>query len=402
VQKYGGTSMGDTNRIQNVAQRVIHYKKQGFSVVVTVSAMSGETDRLINLAKQITPDPNERELDMMVSTGEQVSIALLAIALQKLGYEAISMNAYQAGIYTDNKHAKAKIEKIQSQRILNELEAGRVVIVAGFQGIDEQGDITTLGRGGSDTSAVAIAAALKAQQCEIYTDVDGVYTADPRLVKSAQKLKYITFDEMLELAALGAKVLHSRSIEFAKKYGVSLVVRSSFSQEEGTTIVKEYKGMENFIVSGITSKKDEAKANLIGLPDQPGVAALVFERLAKASVNVNMIAQSSVESEKNNISFTFPLSDLKVAKKVIDDLKTELALEKVLIDENIVMLSMVGIGMKSNSGVAAKMFKVLGDHKINIQMISTSEIKVSVVIDKNRVDEALNLLHQEFGLDQAR
>lgn len=394
--------MGTTERIQSVAKRVISYIKQGFSVVVTVSAMSGETDRLINLAKQITPEPNERELDMMVSTGEQVSIALLAIALQKFGYQAISMNAYQAGICTDNKHAKAKIEKIQNQRILNELKEGRVVIVAGFQGIDEKGDITTLGRGGSDTSAVALGAALKAQRCEIYTDVDGIYTADPRLVKKAQKLKYITFDEMLELAALGAKVLHSRSIEFAKKYGVPLVVRSSFNQEEGTTIVKEYEGMENFVVSGITSKKDEAKANLIGLPDQPGVAAVVFERLAKAGVNVNMIAQSSVESEKNNISFTFPLSDLAIAKKVIEELKTELSLEKVFIDENIVMLSMVGIGMKSNSGVAAKMFKVLGDHKINIQMISTSEIKVSVVIDKNRVDEALNLLHQEFGLDQAR
>lgn len=402
VQKYGGTSVGSTDRIQNVAARVIEHQKKGYDVVVAVSAMAGETDRLLGLAKEITEQPNKRELDMMVSTGEQVSVALLAMALHKKGVEAVSMNAFQAGIYTDSYHTKAKIEKINCKRIENELSEGKIVIVAGFQGLDENDNVTTLGRGGSDTTAVALAAALKAEKCEIYTDVDGVYTADPRVVKDASKLKYITYDEMLELASLGAKVLHSRSVEFAKKYDVPLEVKSSFSDEEGTMIVKEFEGMEKFVVSGITCKKDEAKVNLVGVSDQPGIAAKVFQKMADNNVNVNMIAQSSLENNSgmNNISFTFPESDLEAIKALVKDLEGDLKPQSTIISDGIVIISLVGIGMKSNPGVAARMFKVLGENSINIEMIGTSEIKVSVVIRKEYAEKAVQILHKEFELDQ--
>ncbi|HCL55758.1 MAG TPA: aspartate kinase [Spirochaetia bacterium] len=402
VQKYGGTSVGSPDRIKNVAKRVIAYKEKGHEMVVTVSAMSGETDRLLGLAKQMSDEPDERELDMMVSTGEQVSIALLAMALKSMGHEAISMNSSQAGIYTDSSHTKAKIEKIHSEKIEKELKKGKIVIVAGFQGIDENGNITTLGRGGSDTTAVAVAAAIKADKCEIYTDVDGIYTADPRFVKNAQKLKYITYDEMLELAALGAKVMHSRSIEFAKKYNVALEVRSSFSDAEGTIILKEYEGMEKVVVAGITCKKDEAKVSIVGLPDKPGIAALVFGKMAEANINVNMITQSSLsqKSGTNNISFTFPLGDFKKAQSVIETIKKELSPEEIVFDDHIAIVSVVGVGMKTNVGVASGLFAVLGKNAINIQMIGTSEIKISVVIDKNRADDSVALLHEHFKLDK--
>lgn len=403
VQKYGGTSMGSIERIQNVARRVIDFKNNGWNVVVTVSAMSGETDKLLTLAKQITESPNERELDMMVSTGEQVSIALLAIALNHMGHKAISMNAYQAGIYTDKSYTKAKIEKIHAVKIKQKLKEGYIVIVAGFQGIDKENNITTLGRGGSDTTAVALAAALKAKKCDIYTDVDGVYTGDPRYIPDAKKLKYITYDEMLELAALGAKVLHARSVEFAKKYNVPLEVLTSFGNVEGTIIVKEYKGMEKFIVSGITLKKDEAKVNLTGLADKPGVAAAIFGKLAASNINVNMIAQSSLtNSAENNISFTVPTSDMKKLQTALDEIKNELHIKEIEIDDKISILSIVGVGMKSNPGVAAGLFQVLGNNSINIHMIGTSEIKISVVIDKKRADEAAKLVHKFFALDKIK
>ncbi len=401
VQKFGGTSVGSIDRIKNVAKRVIEYKQQGYDVVVTVSAMAGETNRLISLAKEITPHPHEREYDMMVSTGEQVSIALLAIALHAEGCKAISMNSYQAGIYTDSSHTKAKIEKIHTELIEKKLKEGNVVIVAGFQGIDENNNITTLGRGGSDTTAVALAAALKAEKCEIYTDVDGIYTADPRIVKNASKLKYITHDEMLELASLGAKVLHSRSVEFAKKYSVPLVVKSSFSNDEGTIILREFEGMEKFIVSGITCKKDEAKVNIIGIPDKPGIAAKIFGRLADENINVNMIAQSSLSktSDLNNLSFTIPGEELKHASTVLESIKKELKPNDIVIDNEIAILSIVGVGMKSHPGVAAGLFSALGEKNINIQMVGTSEIKISVVIDENKGDEAVKILHDHFKLD---
>ena len=394
--------MGTTERIKKVAERVIMAKEAGYDVVVAVSAMSGETDRLINLAKEISAHPNEREYDMMVSTGEQVSIALLAIALHHMGHKAISMNAFQAGIYTDSSHTKAKIEKIHSQKIEEKLKDGNIVIVAGFQGIDEHENVTTLGRGGSDTTAVAVAAALHAEKCEIYTDVDGIYTADPRIVPNASKLKYITYDEMLELASLGAKVLHSRSVEFSKKYKVPLEVLTSFSNTEGTIIVEEYQGMEKFVVSGITCKKDEAKISIIGIPDKPGVAAKVFNALAVNNINVNMIAQSSLaqDSALNNISFTIPLADLKAANQVLESLRQELTPESIVIDDEIAILSLVGIGMKSHPGVAAGVFQVLGEHKVNIEMIGTSEIKISVVIKKKHSDDMVRLLHEYFKLDK--
>ncbi|HOJ49319.1 MAG TPA: aspartate kinase [Spirochaetota bacterium] len=402
VQKYGGTSVGSIERIMNVAKRIIEYKNQGYAMVVTVSAMAGETDRLINLAKQITPQPDGRELDMMVSTGEQVSIALLAIALHSMGYKAISMNAYQAGIYTDSVYTKAKIGKINTERIIKELENDNIVIVAGFQGIDDNYNITTLGRGGSDTTAVALAAALKAVKCEIYTDVDGVYTADPRIVKEAKKLDEITYDEMLELASLGAKVLHSRSVEFAKKYDVVLEVKNSFNNNSGTIIVKESKKMEKFVVSGITCKKDEAKVNIINLPDRPGIAARIFSELSNNNINVNMIAQSSLDDNSgiNNISFTVSREDLPKVVKIMENLKKELGAKDVITSNNIAIVSVVGIGMKTNPGVAARMFSILGNEKINIEMISTSEIKISVVIKEEFANKAVQLLHKEFELDK--
>lgn len=402
VQKFGGTSVANTERIKNVAQKVIREIKEGRKPVVILSAMAGETDRLINLAHAITKNPSKREMDMLIATGEQVTIALLAIALEDLGIGAISLNAAQVGIFTDKAHTKAKIQKIETEKICSHLKNEKVVIIAGFQGIDENMNITTLGRGGSDTSAVAIAAALNAAKCDIYTDVDGIYTADPRIVPNARKLSQISYDEILELAALGAKVLHSRSVEFAKKYKVPLEVRSSFDDVRGTMVVEDNKNMEKIVVSGITSKKDESRVTIQGVPDKPGIASTIFTALSKENVNVNIIVQSSSNAGSNvpinDISFTVPVSDLNSAVSVLNQLKAELGAKDVSIEEDIAIVSVVGIGMRSHSGVAAKMFETLASAGINIEMISTSEIKISVVIDKALADKAVKLLHDAFKL----
>ena len=400
VKKFGGTSVGDVDKIKNVALRIVKTKRQGNDVVVVVSAMGKTTDQLINLAKQINPKPEERELDMLMSTGEQISAALLAMAIHSLGEGAISFNGPQVGILTDNSYTKAKILDIDSSKILNELKKGKVVIITGFQGRDEAGNITTLGRGGSDTSAVAIAAALKADKCEIYTDVDGVYTADPRIVKNARKLDKISFDEMLELASLGAKVMHSRSIEFAKKFGVTIHVRSSFNDSEGTIICEEVNEMEAPVVRGVTSNTNEAKVTIIGVPDKPGVAAEIFKKIAEANINIDMIIQNIGEKDTTDISFTVEKGDLDKLKGIMDDVIKSVSAQKVIYDGNIGKVSIVGVGVKSHSGIAYKMFKVLADNKINIQMISTSEIKISVVVDEDKTNEAVNALHSAFELDK--
>ncbi len=400
VKKFGGTSVGDVDRIKRVAERIVKTKRAGNDVVVVVSAMGKTTDQLIDLAKQINPNPEEREMDMLMSTGEQISAALLTMAIHSLGEGAISFNGPQVGILTDNSYTKAKILDIDCSKIKSELEKGKVVIITGFQGRDEEGNITTLGRGGSDTSAVAIAAALKADKCEIYTDVDGVYTADPRIVKNARKLDRISFDEMLELASLGAKVMHSRSIEFAKKFGVTIHVRSSFNESEGTIIAEEVNEMEAPVVRGVTSNTSEAKVTIIGVPDKPGVAAEIFKKIAEANINIDMIIQNIGEKDKTDISFTVEKGDLNKLKGIMDNVIKDISAEKVIYDEKIGKVSIVGVGMKSHSGIAYKMFKVLADNKINIQMISTSEIKISVVVDEEKTNEAVNALHSAFKLDK--
>jgi aspartate kinase len=395
VQKFGGTSVGDAERIKNVAQKVIAAKKQGNDVVVVVSAMSGTTDYLINLGKQITQSPSKREMDMLVSTGEQVTIALLSIAIESFGVPSVSYNAAQIGIKTTSDYTRAKILDINTERISSSLKEGKIVVVAGFQGIDENMNITTLGRGGSDTTAVAVAAALKADRCDIYTDVDGVYTADPRIVKNAQKLSQITHDEMLELASMGAKVLHDRSVIFAMKYNVPLRVVSTFIENEGTLIVKE-KEMEDLVITGIAKKTDETRVNISCIPDQPGVAAAIFNKLGEKKVNVNMIVQSVGKDTKSQISFTILNSDVEDTQKIMEELKKELGAGEVTFDSDIAIVSAVGIGMKANAGVAAAVFDELAKNKINIEMISTSEIKISVVIRKDKADETVRLLHKRF------
>jgi len=403
VQKYGGTSVGSVERIKNVARRIIRSKEQGYSVVVVVSAMSGETNRLIDLAHQMTPEPAKRELDMLVSTGEQVSIALLAMALQDMGHPAISMTAVQVGIRTDANFTNARIQYIEDKRMRAELSRGRIIIVAGFQGIDTENNITTLGRGGSDTSAVALAAALKAKYCEIYTDVDGVYTADPNKVPGARLLREISYEEMLELASLGSKVLHSRSVEIAMNYNVVLHVRSSLNNSEGTLVVKEKKEMEQIRISGVTSKTDEARVTVYDLDHKPGVAATVFGELARRQINVDMIVQpSSTEStQTNRISFTVKKSELKAVDGVIESLREKGVVKgKHAYDKNIAIVSIVGVGMKSHTGVAAELFAILAKNKINIEMISTSEIKISCVIAEDRVLDAIRAIHAGFGLEK--
>ena len=404
VQKYGGTSVGSVERIRNVARRIIQSKEQGYSVVVVVSAMSGETNRLIALAESITPEPAKREMDMLVSTGEQVSIALLAIALQDMGHPAISMTAAQVGIRTDGNFMNARIQHIDDKPMKKELSKGRIIIVAGFQGVDPDYNITTLGRGGSDTSAVALAAALKAKYCEIYTDVDGVYTADPNKVPGARLLREISYEEMLELASLGSKVLHSRSVEIAMNYNVVLHVRSSLNNREGTLVVKEKKDMEQIRINGVTSKTDEARVTVFDLDHKPGVAASVFEELARKQINVDMIVQpSSTEStQTNRISFTVKKSELKAVEKVIEELRRKGVIKgNSAIDRDIAIVSIVGVGMKSHTGVAAELFSILAKNKINIEMISTSEIKISCVIAEGRVLDALRAIHAGFGLHKA-
>ncbi|MCS7063034.1 MAG: aspartate kinase [Methylacidiphilales bacterium] len=398
VQKYGGTSVGNPDRIKNVARRIKQWRDKGHQIVVVVSAMSGVTDGLIKLAKEILPEPSERELDMLLATGEQTTIALTAMALHALGVPAVSLTGAQAGIITDRGYTRAKILNITPRRVHEYLEQGQVVIVAGFQGQDEQGHITTLGRGGSDLTAIALAAVLKADCCQIYTDVDGVYTADPRLVPNARKIPVISYDEMLELAALGAKVMQARSVEFAKKFGVVFEVRSSFSEEEGTIVRSETKDMENVVVRGVSLDKNQAKVTLLAVPDRPGIAAKIFSALAEAQINVDMIVQNVSAAGATDITFTVSKDDLGRAQKVIEPLSKQIGASEVIAKDGVCKLSVVGIGMKSHCGVAATMFKALSEAQVNVQMISTSEIKISVIIDAESGPKALEVVHQAFGL----
>ena len=399
VQKYGGTSVGNTERIKNVAARVARYRAQGDQIVVVVSAMSGVTDNLIKLAKEIMPLPSEREMDVLLATGEQTTIALTAMALHAIGLPAVSLTGAQAGIVTDGVHTKAKIQNITPKQVHALLDAGHVVIVAGFQGQTIEGQITTLGRGGSDLTAVALAAALKADLCQIYTDVDGVYTADPRIVPAARKLREISYDEMLELASLGAKVMQSRSVEFAKKFGVVFEVRSSMNDNPGTIVKEETANMEGVVVRGVSLDKNQAKVTIVAVSDKPGVAARIFKAIADASINVDMIVQNvshGAGTPSTDISFTVDKPDLLKASKVIEELKSEVAYREIIADENICKLSIVGVGMRSHSGVAAKMFETLATEGVNIGMISTSEIKISVVIDLAKGEQAMRAVHEAF------
>jgi aspartate kinase len=399
VQKYGGTSVGNTDRIKGVAARVAEYRCKGDKVVVVVSAMSGVTDNLIKLAKDLMPLPNEREMDVLLATGEQTTIALTAIALHALGLPAVSLTGAQAGIVTDGVHTKARIQNITPKKIHELLDQGNVVIVAGFQGQTIEGQVTTLGRGGSDLTAIALAAAIKADLCQIYTDVEGVYTTDPRIVPSARKLAEISYDEMLELASLGAKVMQSRSVEFAKKFGVVFEVRSSLNDKPGTIVKEEAQNMEDVVVRGVSLDKNQAKLTLVAVPDKPGVAARIFKAIGDANVNVDMIVQNiSHGSGKpaTDVSFTVDKPDLLKAQKVLDQLKPEMDFSKVIATEKIAKLSIVGVGMKSHSGVAAKMFETLAREGINIEMISTSEIKVSVVVDLAKGEQAMKAIHEAF------
>ena len=401
VQKFGGTSVATTDRIKNVAKRVARWKAQGHDIIVVPSAMSGETNRLLGLAKEISAAPNPRELDVIASTGEQVTIALLAMAMHEEGLKAKSYTGSQVRVLTDSTFTKARILQIDDQRIRDDLATGHVVVVAGFQGADENGNITTLGRGGSDTSAVALAAALKADECQIYTDVDGVYTTDPRVVPEARKLDTITFEEMLEMASLGSKVLQLRSVEFAGKYKVKLRVLSSFDDEgEGTLItVEEEKSMEQPIISGIAFSRDEAKLTILGVPDRPGIAYQILGPIADANVDVDVIIQNVSQDGTTDFSFTVNRSDYNKAHGLLEAIATTMKARGVVGDSKTCKVSAVGVGMRSHPGVASKMFKALGAEGINIQMISTSEIKISVVIEEKYLELAVRVLHKTFGLE---
>ncbi|MCP9760995.1 aspartate kinase [Aquitalea sp. S1-19] len=402
VQKYGGTSVGSTERIKNVARRIAKWKAQGHSLVVVLSAMSGETNRLIALAKEIQETPNPRELDVIVSTGEQVTIGLLAMALQEIGLEAKSYCGWQVKLTTDSAHGKARISSIDDEAMRADLDAGRVVIVAGFQGVDENGAITTLGRGGSDTSAVALAAALKADECQIYTDVDGVYTTDPRVEPEARRLKTITFEEMIELASLGSKVLQIRSVEFAGKYKVRLRVLSSFEEEgEGTLITfEEDESMEQAVVAGIAFDRNEARINVKGVPDRPGIAYQILGPVADANIEVDMIIQNVGDHGATDFSFTVPRGEYNKALSILRDVQTHIGAAKVEGDDKVAKISIVGVGMRSHCGIASTMFRTLAEEGINIQLISTSEIKVSVLVDEKYLELAVRVLHKAFGLNQ--
>jgi len=403
VQKYGGTSVGSPDRIKNVAKRVARWKAMGHDVVVVPSAMSGETNRLIALAKEIMPAPDARELDVIAATGEQVTIGLLAMAIMQEGCKAKSYTGPQVRVLTDSTFTKARILQIDDERIRKDLAEGNVVVVAGFQGADENGNITTLGRGGSDTSAVALAAALKADECQIYTDVDGVYTTDPRIVPEARKLDTITFEEMLEMASLGSKVLQIRSVEFAGKYKVKLRVLSSFQDEgEGTLItVEEDKNMEQPIISGIAFNRDEAKLTVLGVPDRPGIAYQILGPIADANIDVDMIIQNVGHDGTTDFSFTVNRSEYTKAQGVLESVKSHIGAREIVGDNKICKVSAVGVGMRSHPGVASQMFRALAEEGINIQMISTSEIKISVVVDEKYLELAVRVLHKTFGLDQA-
>ena len=401
VQKYGGTSVGSIERIKAVAERVAKTKKDKNDVVVIVSAMSGETDKLIGLANQIALNPEGREMDLLLSSGERISAALTAMAINNLGIKSLSFTGRQVGIITDEAHTKAKIEKITGEMVKKALAKGFVPVIAGFQGVTETSEVTTLGRGGSDLTAVAVAAALKADLCEIYTDVDGVYTTDPNIVPEARKLDKISYDEMLELASLGAKVLQTRSVEFAKKYDVPVVVRSSFNDHTGTLVVKEDRDMEKVAVSGVAYDKNQSKITVTSVPDKPGVAAKLFQAIAGAHIVVDMIVQNiSSDGKETDISFTVPKSDNRKALKITEEIVSELGAQDVKLRDDIAKISVVGVGMRTHSGVAAKMFGTLAQHRINIMMISTSEIKVSCIIDSKYTELAVRVLHDAFDLGE--
>ncbi|MBI5886715.1 MAG: aspartate kinase [Deltaproteobacteria bacterium] len=398
VQKYGGTSVGNIERIKNVAKRVARTRSQGNRVVVVLSAMSGETNRLVALTNECGEFPVGREYDAVVSTGEQVTIGLLALILGEMGCQARSFMGHQVPIITDSRFGSARIEEIKPDNLMRELDKGVVAVVAGFQGVDTDGNITTLGRGGSDTTAVALAAALKADLCEIYTDVEGVYTTDPNICTDARKLEKVSYDEMLEMASLGAKVLQTRSVEFAKKYDVPVMVRSSFNDAPGTLVCKEDEDMEKVVVSGVTYNKDEAKISVLRVPDRPGIAALLFKPLTEAGINVDMIVQNISHDSHTDMTFTVTKTDYKRALKLVKEIGDKIEAKEVVGDPNIAKVSIVGAGMRSHAGVASRMFEVLAQEGINIMMISTSEIKISCVVDIKYTELAVRVLHKEFGL----
>lgn len=403
VQKYGGTSVADPDRMRNVAKHIAALRAQGTDIVAVVSAMGKATDNLVELARQVASNPQGREMDMLLTTGERISMSLLCMALHDVGCEAMSFTGSQVGIITDTSHTKAKILEIKGDRVREALAAGKVAVVAGFQGVSTDREITTLGRGGSDTTAVALAAALKADACEIYTDVTGVFSADPRLVPQARKLKELSFDEMLEMAGAGSKVLALRSVEFARNHNVPIHVRSSFTWEEGTWVrgidEERKRKMEEPIISGVVHDVGEAKMTLLGVPDRPGVSALLFESLAGANVNVDMIVQNTSIDGTTDISFTLPIGDIKIAEPILKKVGDEVGATGINKDENIVKLSLVGAGMKSSPGIAAKMFRVLADNSVNIEMISTSTIRISVVVERSQLEKAVRALHTAFDLD---
>ena len=397
VKKFGGSSVANKERIFNVAKRCIEDYKDGNDIVVVLSAMGDTTDELLELANTINPKAKKRELDMLLTTGEQVSVSLMAMAMQSLDVPAVSLNAFQVRMHSTSRYGNERFKRVETERILHELDSRKIVIVTGFQGVNKYDDITTLGRGGSDTTAVALAAALHADKCEIYTDVDGVYTADPRVVKNARKIDEITYDEMLELASLGAKVLHNRSVEMAKKYNVELVVRSSLNRSEGT-VVKEGKGMEKLLVTGVAADKNTARISVIGVQDKPGIAFAIFDTLAGNNINVDIILQSVGREGTKDISFTVASDDLEEAIKVLGENKERLTIQDITWNEDVAKLSVVGAGMMSNPGVAAKMFESLYNSRVNINMISTSEIRITVLVPKKDIDKAMNAVHDGFAL----
>jgi aspartate kinase len=402
VQKFGGTSVGTVARIKRVARRALESQRKGHKVAVVVSAMSGETNRLLGLVRKIQEDSNDREVDVVVATGEQVSVGLLALAIRTLGGQAVSFLGHQVKITTDSAFSRARIRSIDAERIHQAMEAGKIACIAGFQGIDEEGNITTLGRGGSDTTAVAIAAALKAEACEIYTDVDGVFTTDPNICPDARKIEKVSYEEMLELASLGAKVLQIRSVELGMKYGVPIHVRSSFNRNPGTWVVPEDKSMEHVVVSGVSLARDEAKLTIFGVPDHPGVAARIFAPMAEANINVDMIVQNVSEGGRTDMTFTVPKGDLKRAMDLLTTRCGDLCGdgERLQANDGIAKVSVVGVGMRSHAGVAQRMFELLASEGINIVMISTSEIRISVVVDSKYAELAVRVLHGGFGLDR--
>jgi aspartate kinase len=400
VQKYGGTSVANIEKIENVARRVINSKKSGNEIVVVVSAMAGETDRLIDLAHSTSDKPDAREYDVLISTGEQITVSLLAIALNKMGYKAKSFLGYQVKVVTDKSHKSARILSVDTEAITDELKKGTVVVIAGFQGADLENNITTLGRGGSDTTAVAVAAALNADICEIYTDVDGIYTTDPSICQKARKLKKITYDEMLEMASLGAKVLHPRSVELAKKHGVPVHVRSSFNDKEGTFVTKEDDEMEKVVVSGVTYDRDQAKVTVVHVPDRPGIAARLFTPLSDKNIVVDMIIQNVSIEGYTDLTFTVTRKDIREVKAILEIAAKDVGAERVEYNENISKISIVGVGMRSYAGVASRMFAALANERINIMMISTSEIKISCVIEAKYTELAVTVLHDTFELEK--